>query len=117
MSKGRNHFALFFVIGLVVVYCVSCSQDESIAGKSEAEKTEAKSTEVKAAPEAEVQEEAVGKVEAQSIEAQAEADNNHPPIEPGFPVLTAMKSSLMPIPRQHKTGYMRKLRVRKRMKV
>ena len=42
MNKGRNYFALFFVIGLVVVYCVSCSQDESIAGKSEAEKTEVK---------------------------------------------------------------------------
>ena len=36
MNKGKNYFALFFVIGLVVVYCVSCSQDESIAGKSEA---------------------------------------------------------------------------------
>ena len=64
MSKGRNHFVLFFVIGLVVVYCVSCSQDESIAGKSEAEKTEVKNTDVKVAPAAEVQEEAVEKIEA-----------------------------------------------------
>ncbi len=84
MNKGRNYFALFFVICLVFVYCVACSQDESIAGKNEAEKTEVKSTDVKAAPAAEVQEKAVGKVEAQSIEAQAEIDNNHPPIEPGY---------------------------------
>ena len=84
MNKGRSYFALLFVVCLVGVYGVACSQDESIAGKNEAEKTEVKSTEVKAAPAVEVQEEASEKVEAQSIDAQAEVDNNHPPIEPGF---------------------------------
>ena len=36
MNKGRNYFALLFVVCLAVVYGVACSQDESIAGKSEA---------------------------------------------------------------------------------
>ncbi len=84
MNKGRIYFALFFVVYLVVVYGAACSQDESIAAKNGAEKTEIKSSEVKAAPSAEVQEEAVEKIEVKSIDVQAELDNNHPPIEPGF---------------------------------
>ena len=84
MSRVKKYFALFFIVCLAGVSGVACSQEQSMAGKSEAEKIETKSPEVKAAPVVEVQEKAVENTEAKSIAAQAEIDNNHPPIEPGF---------------------------------